>query len=230
MHATTVRRRGASGAALALTVAVALTLAACGAEGDDEAASTTAATSTTTSTTSTTAPDDEGEDDEESEDEGEGGATADLACPDGADVADLVGQPVDETSSSGGSGSTDGPSFSYTGCGYRLEDEGDIRVQRITIDDPGPFEGLPFEVLEAHAQAEAAEAELEEADPPGPDEDPVTYEGVSIGELAAFDTGSALVVHDDTEHPLRITTDDLPLDPAEAAALRLALAELVISG
>jgi hypothetical protein len=219
------KRRPSAPAAVVAALVATLALSGCGANDGEGASSTTAPepTSTTTeaatSTTSADEPRDEG---------GAAGEETDGACPDADAVADLVGQAVDETSSGGGESSTGGPSVSYSGCGYRLADgQGEVGVQRVTVDDDGGLDGLPFEVLDAQAQAEADLG----SDPEGPPTDgTATYEGVSIGELAAFDTGSALVVDDDPEHPLRITTEELELDPASAAALRLAVAELVVSG
>ncbi|CAN5911621.1 hypothetical protein BH23ACT2_BH23ACT2_18570 [soil metagenome] len=56
-----------------------------------------------------------------------------------------------------------------------------------------------------------------------------SYEGLTIGQLSAYDTGEELVV-DDGDDPLRITTEDLDLDldPDETAQLRLDLAELAL--
>ncbi len=53
------------------------------------------------------------------------------------------------------------------------------------------------------------------------------YQQVTVGELTGFDDGEQLVV-DTGDEPLRIHTADLTVDAADAAALRLAVAELVL--
>lgn len=128
---TTGRARPAAGAA-ALT-ALALLLAGCGGDGGSDASPSSTATRAATTSTSTSTSTDAAPADTTTEPDGED-AAPDAGCPDTDAVADVVGAPVD-ASSSGGGRSGDGPTWSFQGCAYDLEDgDGDVGIARITVD------------------------------------------------------------------------------------------------
>lgn len=319
-----------------------LALGACTSDGDDDAGAPTteaaAATSTTATETTGPAPEDQAP------------ATAPPGCPAPDAVADVVGTAVEVSASGGGRSTSDGTSYSSTGCSYRLADGGSVGVERVSWDGDGyAFDGLsddarttaqedgfePVDDLGDEAWRDGTTvvvldddamifAEVEPAPGDGPEvagalgeilagavvgldipagdrpvgddlcatvEGPVAdalgpvastsasaggrvvddvqltvtgcrlelvdgaeatvhvadaadwdawvaamqeragdtgYAPFTIGQVSAFDTGAALVV-DDGDDPLRITTEDLDLDPDAATDLRLELAELVLS-
>lgn len=339
-HHVPRRRRRVVGAGL-LAGLIAVTACTTDGGGDGDAAAPTteraAATSTTAAGTTGTSPEDEAP------------VAVPPGCPAPDAVADLVGEPVEVSASGGGRSTSDGTSYSYSGCAYRLADGGSVGVDRVSWDGDGfTFDGLSddarttaqddgFEpvddlgdeawrdgttivVLDGDAMIfaevdpapgdgpEVAGAlgeilagavvglDLPPADRPAGDDLCTSVEGpvadalgpvasyqpsaggrvvddveltvtgcrldladgaeatlgvadaehwdpwvavkqersgdagfapFTIGQVSAFDTGAALVV-DDGDEPLRITTEDLDLEPDAAADLRLAVAELVL--
>jgi hypothetical protein len=162
----------------------------CGTSGDDAAAPTTSretsATVTSTTTASTTEPVDDGPEDDEFD--------AASVCPATDAVEELLGRPVDRSVSGGGVSSSDlegnSLSYSYQGCSYDLEDDGEgesesgggtgvdgeVAVTRITEHDA---DGPIFDAVEADVLADFDEDGLEAL----PD----------LGE-AAYRTGTELAV------------------------------------
>ena len=187
---------------LAVLTAATLGLAACSTGGGtataptqaDRTATSRRSTTTLVRTTTTTEP----------------RVLAFAGCPDPTAVEEVVGQPVDQTSS-GGSHSGTGLSYSYQGCGYDLTGgDGSVGITRITLADDGP--GSPFERLDKEARNGFAQD---------------SFKGFTIGEFAAFSTGDMLVV-DEGKLPLRVTSEHLGLDPAAEEDLRVALAQLAL--
>jgi hypothetical protein len=156
---------------LVLSAALVVVLATgCGTGGDDAAAPTTSretsATVTSTTTASTTEPvDDDPEDDE---------FDAERVCPATDAVEELLGRPVDRSVSGGGVSSSDlegnSLSYSYQGCSYDLEDDGEsggeggtgvdgeVAVTRITEHDA---DGPIFDAVEADVLTDFDEDGLE---------------------------------------------------------------------
>lgn len=118
-------------------------------------------------------------------------------------VADALG-PVDSVSSSQGGVMVDDVNFATNGCDVQLVDGAEAIID---VANAEPWD--------AWAEAKGASSFTK------------GYEGLTIGQLSAYDTGDELVV-DDGEEPLRITTEDLDLEPDDAAKLRLDLAELAL--
>jgi hypothetical protein len=336
-HAHHAPRRRRCRVAVAALVAGLFAVGACTGDGDAGAPTTetAAATSTAAAEPPAPAPDDDAP------------VTAPPGCLAADAIADIVGEPVEVSASGGGRATTDGISYSSTGCSYRLDDGGSVGVERVSWDGDGfAFDGLsddarttaeedgfePVDDLGDEAWRDGTTIAvldddamiLAEVDPapgdgtevagalgevlagavvgldlaPAPGDHPCTtveaavadalgpvassqasaggrviddvqltttgcrldlvdgaeatvgvadaadwdpwvaamqahssdtgYAPFTIGQVSAFDTGAALVV-DDGDEPLRITTEDLDVDPDVAADLRLAVADLALA-
>ena len=193
-------------AACAVVLIVVVVLAGCSTSGSDAASTTTKVSKPTTTEkrvekTTTTAVDDDGPTQEPI-----------AGCPDPADVAKIVGSPVDQSQAVG---STFGSEISYRadGCSYDLaDDKGSVKVQRLTAD--GTDSSQLFAKIETASAKDADENGFEKVDDLGDD---------------AYRNGTELVVrHDDQilflsytptgdsddENPdkaLRVATSVLPL-------------------
>jgi hypothetical protein len=117
-------------------------------------------------------------------------------------VADALG-PVESLNESQGGVMVNEVSFETSGCRLELVDGAEAIVD---VADAEPWDAW---VAAKDASSSGG------------------YEGLTIGQLSAFDTGDELVV-DDGDEPLRITTEGLDLDDGEAKTLRLDLAELAL--
>lgn len=117
-------------------------------------------------------------------------------------VADALG-PVESLNESQGGVMVNEVSFETSGCRLELVDGAEAIVD---VADAEPWDAW---VTAKDASSSGG------------------YEGLTIGQLSAFDTGDELVV-DDGDEPLRITTEGLDLDDGEAKTLRLDLAELAL--
>lgn len=201
-------RRGAT--ALALALALAWGLVACTGSGSEGSATTTAPPVASVVETTTT----EATDTTNSVNTTEPADPVDTSdCPSAADVGDIMGSTVDRSVSVSDRGSTDGPSVSAEGCRYELADDGGtVTITRLTATDG--VDGPLFPALEAAAEADAARD---------------GFERTSLGEQAAYDTGTAVVVAT-IDQPLEVTTEALDLDAEAAAQLRVRLAELTLYG
>ncbi len=145
-------RRPTRAAALGLAgLRVALGLAGCPSDGSDDAAASTTTEATAGSTT--TDPADEGT----TTTAAESGEGDDADCPSEADVAEIVGAEVDRSVSAGGFGSTDGPSYSSSGCDYDyVETEGQVSIARLRpAEDSGIEVDDLFTELDQVAQRDA---------------------------------------------------------------------------
>ncbi len=329
--------RGRPGALAGLLV---VAVAACTTSGAGDDTSTTETSAVTAATTEAASP--------ATDPPEEQAAATPPGCPDPDAVGDLVGEAVEVSASGGGQASSDGISFSFSGCSYRVADgSGSVGVERVSWDG----EGFAFDGLSDDARTRAEEEGFEPIDElgdeawrdgtaiaaldgdiivlaevdPAPDDGPEVaralgeilagaavgldlaadtsgddlcdaleaavadalgpvasargsvggmvvddvdltttgcrldlvdgaeamvrvadgadwdpwvaamrarssdagYAPFTIGQVSVFDTGAALVV-DDGDEPLRITTDGLDIDPDDAAALRLDVAELAL--
>jgi hypothetical protein len=199
---------------------VALLLVACVASGEGDGASgtppsapseststpTTAAERTTTSAAG-------GEDPGGRQDAGVEG------CPDDDAVADLVGGPVDRTSSGGGVGASDGPSYSYEGCGYDLDGGGSVGVARVTLEgadeDPSDDDEPAYGALDEQARRAFATDGFE----------PI----VDLGDEAYRDGTAVAVRHGDRMAFVEVTpseADDATRAHTDATVLAVALLEV----
>ena len=120
-----------------------------------------------------------------------------------ASVADEV--KVTDTIQSGGSIGFDDLTITTEGCSMDLDDG---RKLRISVADGKDWDAY----VEAKSSSPFS----------------TSFERLSIGEFSAFDDGSALIV-DDGDEPLEVETQDLGLEPAGDAALRVKLAEAALS-
>ncbi len=182
---------------LGLLTAVTLGLAACS-SGSDTAAP-TQVERTTTSLRSTTTAADRTTTTEQNE-----SAIAD--CPDPVAVQEVVGGPVDQTSS-GGFHSGTGLSYSYQGCGYDLRSgDGSVGITRVTLDDDGP--GSPFERLDQAAREDFADDGFEPL--------------AGVGDEAHRDGRGAAVLHGGQMYFVEVDPRPEPLDTELAAVAAMA--------
>lgn len=140
------RRRGAWPRLAAVAVGAVLLLGACSSDGGSDAATTDDGPTTEAPAESTTTT----EVDDTPTTDGGGSGLGD--CPDPDDVAEVVGEPVDQSLSGGGRASTSGVSFSYQGCSYDLDGGGSVGVDRVTVAEESD-DGRPvFDQLEESAR------------------------------------------------------------------------------
>lgn len=178
--------------------AAVLGLAACSSGGDTGAAptnvdrTTTSVRSTTTLVERTTTTED--------------ADSAIAGCPDPTAVEELVGGPVDQTSS-GGSHSGTGLSYSYQGCGYDLRSgDGSVGITRVTLAESGP--GSPFERLDQAAREDFTKDGFE----------PLT----NVGDEAYRDGRGAAVLHGGQMYFVEVDPRPEPTDTELAAVAAMA--------